>query len=270
MIEAITFDFWDTLAIDDSDEPKRKALGLPSKAEARARLFANWVTRRYPHIDRERALAAYTYANRNFRQAWHGEHRTPGIASRIYDAYDYLGLRPPPGKFARLIREVDELIREIEDMEIRVQPDFAPGLHPVLEQLAQHYRLGIISDTIHTTGRGLRYLLQRQGLLRYFRHCIFSDEVGASKPAPEVFRRAAQALGVPLERLVHVGDRESNDVEGPLAVGAKAVLYVGIVDRGSDRTRAHAVCRHFAELPAIVRRLSAAFVPQPSVWGPRG
>ena len=28
MIEAITFDFWDTIAIDDSDEPKRAALGL--------------------------------------------------------------------------------------------------------------------------------------------------------------------------------------------------------------------------------------------------
>ncbi|MEZ4610075.1 MAG: hypothetical protein R2838_07480 [Caldilineaceae bacterium] len=29
MIEAITFDFWDTIAIDDSDEPKRQ--GLPSR-----------------------------------------------------------------------------------------------------------------------------------------------------------------------------------------------------------------------------------------------
>ncbi len=263
MIEAVTFDFWDTLAIDDSDEPKRKAIGLPSKAEARAQLFADWITTHYPHISYEQALEAYHYANRNFKQTWHGEHRTPSIASRIYDAYDYLGLRPPPGKFARLIREVNELIREIEDMEIRVQPDFAPGIHPVLEQLAQHYRLGIISDTIHTTGRGLRYLLQRQGLLRYFKYCVFSDEIGASKPDPAVFYQAAQGLNVPIDRLVHVGDRESNDVEGPLSVGAKAILYTGIIDRGSDRTRAHAVCRHFAELPDIVRRLSAQYAPRP-------
>ncbi len=34
-IAAITFDFWDTLAADDSDEPKRAALGLPAKAQAR-------------------------------------------------------------------------------------------------------------------------------------------------------------------------------------------------------------------------------------------
>ena len=40
MISAITFDFWDTIAVDDSDEPKRAALGLPTKADARVQLFA--------------------------------------------------------------------------------------------------------------------------------------------------------------------------------------------------------------------------------------
>ena len=29
MIQAVTFDFWDTLVIDDSDEPARAARGLP-------------------------------------------------------------------------------------------------------------------------------------------------------------------------------------------------------------------------------------------------
>ncbi|MCP4360187.1 MAG: hypothetical protein GY796_19440 [Chloroflexi bacterium] len=39
MIKAITFDFWDTLVFDDSDEPKRAALGLPGKAETRLQLL---------------------------------------------------------------------------------------------------------------------------------------------------------------------------------------------------------------------------------------
>ena len=69
--------------------------------------------------------------------------------------------------------------------------------------------------TIHTTGRGLRYLLQRQGLLRYFNYMLFSDEIGASKPEPEVFRRAALGLGAAPFQIVHIGDRESNDVIGP-------------------------------------------------------
>ncbi|RME59406.1 MAG: hypothetical protein D6790_10725, partial [Caldilineae bacterium] len=147
MIEAVTFDFWDTIAIDDSDEAKRRAMGLPSKAEARVQLFADWITAHYPHIDRKKAAEAYEYANQNFRHEWHAEHRTPGIVSRLYDAYDYLGLRPGPGKFAELKREVDALIREIEDMEVRIPPDFAPGVHQALEVLSQNYKLGIISDT---------------------------------------------------------------------------------------------------------------------------
>ena len=44
MVMAVTFDFWDTLAADDSDEPKRAERGLPTKAEARAHLFAESIT----------------------------------------------------------------------------------------------------------------------------------------------------------------------------------------------------------------------------------
>ena len=57
------------------------------------------------------------------------------------------------------------------------------------------------------------------------------------------------------QELVHIGDRESNDVEGPLTMGMRAVLFTGIVDRGSDQTRAHAICRSYAQLPDIIRRL---------------
>ena len=38
-IKAVTFDLWDTVFDDESDEPKRAALGLESKAETRHRLL---------------------------------------------------------------------------------------------------------------------------------------------------------------------------------------------------------------------------------------
>lgn len=255
MIEAVTFDFWDTIAVDDSDEPKRKALGLPSKGEARAALFADAITGLYPQIGRDEALTAFAKAHDEFRRNWHEEHRTPGVASRLYVAYEALGLRPQPGYYARMVREVDEIVREIETMEIRIQPDFAPGIHNTLQLLAQEYKLGVISDTIHTHGRGLRYLLQQQGLLQYFSFFVFSDEIGASKPNTKVFTRAATGLGFPPSLVAHVGDRESNDVAGPLAIGMRSVLYTGIVDRTNGRTRATAICRNMRDLPEIVRRL---------------
>lgn len=255
MIEAVTFDFWDTIAVDDSDEPKRRSLGLPSKAEARVQLFLEHVARHYPEISPKRAADAYRQANERFRQDWHTEHRTPGVRQRLYYAFECLDIRPGPGRYAALLREIDALSREIETMEVRIAPTFVPGVHWALQTLAREYRLGMISDTIHTTGRGIRHLLHQQGLGSYFRFFIFSDEVGASKPSPKVFRLASQELGLPLERIAHVGDRESNDIAGPVTLGMRAILFTGAVDRGSERTRAAAVCRHFNDLPDIVRRL---------------
>ncbi|MCL4861252.1 MAG: HAD family hydrolase [Caldilineaceae bacterium] len=255
MIEAITFDFWDTLAIDDSDERKRAELGLPSKSDARLQLFADKVCADHPSISPAQATAAYHAANDRFRHAWHEENRTPSVTTRIYYAYEHLGLQPGPGEYARLVREIDELAREIEAMEIRIPPDFAPGVHQTIPLLAQAYKLGVISDTIHTHGRGLRHLLDQQGLLPYFSHFIFSDEVRRAKPASAVFRHAIIGLDTNPANVVHVGDRESNDVAGPQAIGMKSILFTGIVDRGSERTRAHAICRNFADLPHIIQRL---------------
>jgi len=255
MIQALTFDFWDTLAVDDSDEPKRAQMGLPTKADERVVLFVDHIVRRYPQIEPDDAAQAYRAANARFRAEWHDHHQTPSVHRRISYAYECLGLTPPPGKYASLVHEVSELARAIEMMEVRIPPDFAPHIQITLEALAQAYTLGIISDTIHTTGRGIRHLLYQQGLLQYFRLFLFSDEVGESKPSPRIFRRASLELGLPTAMIAHIGDRESNDVAGPLAMGMRAVLYTGIIDRGSDHTRAHAVCRDFRQLPYLIARM---------------
>lgn len=255
MIRAITFDFWDTIAVDDSDEPKRAELGLPTKAEARVQLFAEKVSARYPHISYEQAAEAFRQSNQQFSHDWHTKHRTPSVPARLYDAYTFLGLKPGPGEYARLVREVDELVREIETMEIRIPPTVAQGAQNTLALLASEYKLGIVSDTIHTRGSGLRHLLGQQGLLQYFSYFVFSDEVGASKPSLQVFRQAALGLGFAPWQMVHVGDRESNDVDGPLTIGMRAILFTGIIDRGGGKSRANAVCRNFRDLPTIVRRM---------------
>ncbi len=255
MIEAITFDFWDTLAIDDSDEAKRAALGLPSKPAARLELFIERVQASYPFVTRAAAEAAYRAANERFRYEWHERHHTPSVTTRLYYAYEALGLKPEPGQYAALIREIDTLVREIETMEIRIPPNFVPGIHQIIPRLAQEYRLGIISDTIHTHGRGLRHLLEQQGLLSYFSYFLFSDEVRISKPSATIFRHAVLGMGLTPTQIVHVGDRESNDIDGPMNIGMRSILFTGIVDRGSERTRANAICRKFTDLPALLRRL---------------
>ncbi|MFQ5401597.1 MAG: HAD family hydrolase [Anaerolineae bacterium] len=247
MMKAITFDFWDTLVLDDSDEPKRAAQGLGSKAETRLHLLTAEIRQHHPAITAEQVKAAFDHANGRFRHYWKTLHVTPTVAARISEAYTWLGIDLTPG--------FHEVVREIEFMEVEISPDFLPGVHKALAALAEHYKLGIISDTIHTPGRGLRQILAREGLLPLFSHCVFSDEVGASKPAPVVFEQASAGLGVPAAEILHVGDRESNDIAGPLAMGMKAILFTGARDRGSETSKATAVCSDYTQLPGIIRQI---------------
>ena len=247
MIRAITFDFWDTIAIDDSDEPRRATLGLPTKPQARLLLFMSEILRHHPNISPEQIVEAFHHANERFRHLWKNEHVTLTVAERLRAAYAFLGIAPTPG--------FSTLVRDFEEMEVHIPPSLAPGVQEALASLSERYRLGIVSDTIHTPGRGIRQILAHYGLARHFACFVFSDEAGAAKPNPMLFQRAAAGLGVSLSEMAHVGDRESNDVSGALAAGMKAILFAGVVDRGSSSTRAHAVCRHFADLPGIVAAL---------------
>lgn len=247
MIRAVTFDFWDTLFIDDSDEPKRAALGLPAKVEARTRLILDELGGSRPDLSPLAISGAWGQANAWARKQWHEAHHTPTVAVRLQRLYGLLGLRPTPG--------FPGLVDALEAMEVDVMPDPVPGVPALLAALARDYRVGIISDTIVTPGRGLRRILAAHGLLGLIDHCAFSDELGCSKPAPGIFLAAAEGLGVAPSELCHVGDREANDVAGPQAVGARAILYTAVKDRGSAETAADAVCADPLRLPELLRAL---------------
>ena len=55
---------------------------------------------------------------------------------------------------------------------------------------------------------------------------------------------------------MHIGDREANDILGPVHYGARSVLYTGVIDQGASSTRADAVCTHHDDLPSIIAALS--------------
>lgn len=247
-IRAITFDLWDTLVADDSDEPNRAAAGLPPKPEARRLAFVAAVQSRFPDVGDADASAAWETSLQWFRHEWKVQHRTPGIEARVRVGLEHLGLpgdTPMPG-----------LIDDLATMEVVHPPDLAPGVVACLEALSGRYRIGIISDAIMTPGVNLRKILEGWGIAHHFELFVFSDEAGAAKPAARVFDLATAAFGCEPSELVHIGDREANDIDGPLDYGAHAILYTGVVDRGASDTRADAVCTHHADMPGIIDRLS--------------
>ncbi|HYK91230.1 MAG TPA: HAD family hydrolase [Acidobacteriota bacterium] len=246
-VRALSFDLWDTVFADDSDEPKRKKLGLAPKPAERRDLVHLFLSRHAP-IDRTLVNCAYDTADAAFRQVWHHQHSTWPVEVRLQVLLAGLKRQLPE-------EELQELVSLHEEMELRVRPDLVPGVADALRSLSGRYTLVVVSDAIFTPGRALRELLAGYGLKHFFSAFLFSDEIGCSKPAPAAFHRAAELAHCRLEELVHIGDREHNDIAGAKDAGARAVLVTAAVDRGSADTRADAVCRDFGQLPAILESL---------------
>jgi putative hydrolase of the HAD superfamily len=246
-IRAITFDLWDTVIIDDSDEPKRAAAGRPPKREER-RILAHQFLSRHGSIDRKLVDLAWDTADAAFNRVWKKHHVTWTVGERIGVALKGLDRTLPDMDFA-------ELVRLHEEMELEIRPDMVPGIKEALEKLHGTYRLGVISDAIFSPGRALRQMLSDAGLIRLFDAFIFSDETGRSKPHPAVFHAAAAALGVKPEEMVHIGDREQNDITGPQGVGARAILCTAVLDRGGGNTDAEGVFSDYGDLPDLVAQL---------------
>jgi len=247
-IRAITFDLWDTLIIDDSDEPKRAAQGLRSKQMERCALVREFLERHQP-ISKELIEVAYATTNAAFHQTWYAQNVTWTVRERLSVLLKGLGRELPES-------ELDQLVRLHEEMELAVRPDLASGVEEVLRHLRGEYLMAVISDAIFTPGRALRQLLAEYRISEFFNAFVFSDEIGCAKPAPAVFEAAAKALDVKYHEMVHIGDRELKDIEGPHAVGAHAILCTVVKDRGSQNTAADAVCGSFSDLPAILDDLN--------------
>jgi len=248
MIKAVSFDLWDTVIHDNSDEPKRTAMGLRSKHDERRYLV--WeALNRHEAIPYETVALAYDVTEAAFNHVWHDQHITWTVRERLQVLLNGLQRTLPEKDFAAVVNGHEE-------MEITVVPDVIPGMDQALSALARHYKLCVVSDAVVTPGRNLRKWLEIYGLKQYFSSFAFSDEVGRSKPHPEAFASAARQLGIELTEMVHVGDRDHNDIKGPQSLGMKAVLFTATRDRDKDVTSADAICQRPQDLPAIIERLA--------------
>ena len=119
----------------------------------------------------------------------------------------------------------------VEDSDGLVGRLFA-GVGPEEEMLdavrrarASGVKTGLISNS---WGEGLSY--DDAQLEELFDAVVISGDVGMHKPAPEIFRLAAERIGVPPEECVFVDDLREN-VAGAAEVGMTAILH-----RGADST----------------------------------
>ena len=239
-IEAITFDHWNTLVYEEAgtlrNERLEKWLGILEGVG-----FA---------VERERLDAAFASSWEKFVESWKADEQYTAVEAAV-DIVEEMGFDLPPGVH-------DELIAAYTAIDGNRQLHLCDNAADTLRTLKDAgIKLGIICDVGMTPSTALRANLEREGVLQYFDHWSFSDDVGAYKPSPVIFEHALTGLGgVAPERAAHVGDLRRTDIAGAQAMGIVAVRYSGVFDDvGEDAEglpEADHVIADLAELPKVL------------------
>ncbi|MHB0851746.1 HAD family hydrolase [Stutzerimonas nitrititolerans] len=129
-------------------------------------------------------------------------------------------------------------------LEARHAVQLFPEVHPTLELLANHYRLGVL-----TNGNAD---VRRLGLADYFDFTLCAEELGIGKPDPRPFCEALKRAGVAAEHAVHIGDHPSDDIGGAQRAGMRAIWFNPTGGPWQDDGHPDAIIGNLAELPALL------------------
>ncbi|MBM2810006.1 MAG: HAD-superfamily hydrolase, subfamily variant 3 [Chloroflexi bacterium] len=96
---------------------------------------------------------------------------------------------------------------------------------------ASGYRMGLVSNWEPR----LPALCAAHHIWEYFDFAVISEVEGFNKPHPALFQRALALAGLPAERVLHVGDKPREDIEGASSAGIGAVLLDRVGSASMER-----------------------------------
>jgi FMN phosphatase YigB (HAD superfamily) len=238
VIEAVTFDFWNTIA----------TVAPGAMSEARRRGIVEVCEGAGVEVEPDLLAASLEEVGAHWERSWaEGVHLHPCEAAAMV------------ARALRVEDPVGELVAEaFLSAGRRVDLEFAPGIGSALATLRERgIRIGIVCDVGFSGGELLRDLLEAEELLGHFDGWGFSDEVGHYKPAPQIFEAALGSLDARPEEAMHVGDLRRTDVAGAAALGMRTARYRGMNAEGDreDGPEADFVLDSHAELVEVVERL---------------
>lgn len=235
---AISFDFWNTLYADGSED---------QRMIRRKKIFKNYIKNNNTLTDTD-IDRAFVLSTQHFMTEWKEKSRTPTASERITLMIQYLNLTIAEEQINQIAEEFSRLIIEIPPKEITDSKN-------IVRSLSTEIPLGIISDTGYISGRHIRQFLKEERILECFSSLVFSDEQKHSKPHISVFQKTAKQLNVELNQLIHVGDLERTDIEGAISAGCQSIKFTGANNHTTARSRAELVVQTYADLNSGLKQL---------------
>ena len=118
----------------------------------------------------------------------------------------------------------------------------------VLELLASDYTLGAL-----TNGNADIY---KTDAAEYFDFAFLAEDIGASKPHPDMFEAALQQAGVSPAEIVHVGDDPEHDIRGANEMGMHTVWMNARRKGWPGGPRADREINNLQQLPGAIGSLA--------------
>ena len=122
----------------------------------------------------------------------------------------------------------------------------------VLKELHGKYKLGIISN--FAIPECVIKLLKADGLEDLFEVIVISGDVNKRKPSPEIFTRTLKMMDVSETQTVFVGDTIDADIEGPKAVGMRAIYIERRTQKASEKFCPDQTIKSLSELSSALTR----------------
>ncbi|MEO0255032.1 MAG: HAD family hydrolase [candidate division WOR-3 bacterium] len=208
-IKVITFDYWDTLVPIDEEKIKKMR-------EERAKEVVGFLKEK-----------GYSFSYEEVKE----------ISSKVWELYR---VNPINNKEVTLNIMVEEILKNLK---IRKSKKMVESLVKIYEEYLykaglsvdkevievikilkeRGFKLGIVSNT--PGGNVEKKILEDAGISSFFDIMLFSSFEGVRKPHPEIFMKVINFFKIKPEELLHIGDTPELDIEGPLKIGARAILW---------------------------------------------
>jgi putative hydrolase of the HAD superfamily len=207
MIEAITFDLWNTIFQNKS------------YSESRIDFLLQYLTYNGFIGDRFLVESCYNHiflhynnenSNRNFQHIYN-DNRVEKVLKCL--------------KVNLSASEKQKLLDVLESEMLKDPPLLKEEVRDTLKELSPKYKIGLISNTGITPGDVIKKVLEKYDILKFFRVTIFSDEIGYYKPYGLLFQKALTQLGSKPENSIHIGDLLHTDIKGAKDYGMLSIWF---------------------------------------------
>jgi putative hydrolase of the HAD superfamily len=195
--KVVFFDLYQTLInVDAANEKSNTKLGFET-------VIAPYLREKgISEADALLVLAHYSnevqtfYRDNDIKQ---DQHNFRTILITVFDKYY---------RIAASDKEINDLIYEFRKIS-RGYLRIYDGVSEMLEAMSQNYTLIVAS---HTQGVYTERELEDLGIRKYFKHCVYSSDIGYKKTANAFYQKCLEISGLKAKDCVMVGDNLSEDV----------------------------------------------------------